>query len=297
MKTRPFLATAAAGVVAAMVVPSLAHAWRLPAGSGFTPGPAATAAQQATPEGTRRLAPLAGGSTALPRGGAPAPATPSPGVLRQPPTDADSPAPDIAKLFGEPNLALREQHFEAIVARAAVEPAVRGALEALAGDTNSELAWSARLALREVRATSGAAARAGALDPFSQLERMFGTDPFGDPFFTHPFGALGRSPFAPPQPGGVGPDSDPFERMRSGLRRLEELVVPPSNGGIAPGATPTPRTGTHFQGRSESLSVTPDGVRLEVEEDGPDGRTSRTYEARTLEELYTAHPELRPGKR
>jgi len=37
-------------------------------------------------------------------------------------------------------------------------------------------------------------------------------------------------------------------------------------------------------------------VRLEVTEDGPDGRTTRTYEAPTLEELYAAHPELKGGR-
>ena len=71
----------------------------------------------------------------------------------------------------------------------------------------------------------------------------------------------------------------------------------PLGGSLAPGGATTPRSGGLFQGRSESLSVTPDGVRLEVEEDGPDGRTTRTYEARTLDELYTAHPELKKSPR
>jgi hypothetical protein len=205
--------------------------------------------------------------------------------------------PDLASLLREPDLALRERHFEALVARAADEPAVHQALQGLANGTDTELAWTARLALREVRATTGSALRTRARDPFSRFERMFGSDPFDDPFFARPFGGFGRSPFAPSQPGATGPDTDPFERMRSELRRLEELVAPHSNDWLAPPSTAAPRTGVHFQGRSESLSVTPDGVRLEVEEDGPDGRTSRTYEARTLEELYTAHPELRPGGR
>lgn len=56
-----------------------------------------------------------------------------------------------------------------------------------------------------------------------------------------------------------------------------------------------PRSSGTFQGRSQSMSVTPEGVRVQVSEDGPEGRTTRTYEARSLEELYAAYPELRGG--
>jgi hypothetical protein len=313
MKIRPLLVTAAAGVVAAMVVPSFAHAWRPSAASGAEPRLALAASreattQQDTPEGTRRLAPSAGQSTPLPRGGgsgsAGVPQESAPQALDEPVRRGVAPEPaplDLAELFREPDLDLRERHFESILARAAHDAAVRSELEELAAGTDPELAWTARLALREVRATPRSMvrgpARDRALDPFWQFESIFGANPFDDPFFTNPFGGFGRSPFAPQQPDGTDPGADPFERMRSGLRRLEELVGPPQNDWLAPGTAPTPRSGVHFQGRSESLSVTPDGVRLDVEEDGPNGKTSRTYEARTLEELYSSHPELRPGKR
>jgi len=254
------------------------------------------------PAGVRPLAPAADGSRPLRRGAELAPAA-APSGAPQPEALPEA-QPDLAQIFREPDLERREQHFAAVVERAAGDAALREALEALARRTDpagADLAWTARLALRELRARPAPLAPRGGAAPDRELDApaplrgwpFGGRDPFDDPFFSQPFLQPGRpGPF----PGDVHGElleeffggRDPFARLRTELERLDALLGTPADPQRAP------RGGAAFQGRSERLSVTPDGVRLEVEVDGPEGRTSRTYEARTLEELYAAHPELRP---
>ena len=209
MKNHPFLVTAAAGVVAALVAPTFAHAWRspqsavslakgAPAHGPMLPAQRCNRTRRRGPADSRRVR---SGSSALPSGGTPA-TTPAPRAGTAPQADEPPASLDVAALFAEPDLALRERHFEAVVARALDEPAVRGALETLARGCRSRARMDrAARAARGPRAAEPSASRPRALDPISELERLLGGDPFGDPFFTRPFGAFGRSPFAPPQPG------------------------------------------------------------------------------------------------
>jgi hypothetical protein len=54
---------------------------------------------------------------------------------------------------------------------------------------------------------------------------------------------------------------------------------------MAPGAT--------FSSSSVSISEGPDGVRVELTEDQGQGREVFTYEAKSMDALLKAHPELR----
>ncbi len=307
MKIAGILVLAAAAVVAA-------------------PRPFAAAAQDLGAEGgVRPLAPPAAGSLPLRRGADPAPpraASPGGAAHGESPARPSVPVAHLTAWLREPDLDRREEHFNAVVERAVADPALREDLAELARGTDTELAWTARLALREVRqrpaplAPRAGAAPDRALDAPAPLRRwpFGGRDPFDDPFFRPFFGEspFGEFPFPGFGPGAAPGDAsdpaqpfgDPFARLRTELERLDALLGGGAFGPSEDGAQHDPEPGrpqgsprARFSGRSQSLSVTPEGVRLEVEDDGPDGRTSHTYTAKTLEELYRAHPELRPGGR
>lgn len=314
MKTRTTLFVAAAGLVAASVTPTLAHAWR---GAGaqdpqesvpLRRGEAPLVPQedlQRPDDGARPLAPVA------PRG------------------DAAEARPrlDVADLLTERDLDTREQNFDTVVQRAAVDDDVRAELRALADGGDADLAWTARLALRAVQneapASRGRAlqrAPFGGGDPFADLERRmdelfqggFSQDPFellerfrgAAPFDDPAFGGFGLHPRRLAPRGGSQDDAqraqptDPFDELRARMNELQRQLDGVRGGSNAGPLTPPATRGgqggfSTFQGRSQSMTVGPDGVRVEVTEDGPDGRTTRKYEAKTLEELYQMHPELK----
>jgi hypothetical protein len=344
---------AAAGLVAASLTPALAHAWRgagvqepqdsVPLRRGAAPlVPDGGPIDGARTDGARPLAPVA--------------------------TQEDGAAPtlrrlDVPALLGEADLDQRERNFDIVVERAAEDEDVRAELRDLADGADRELAWSARLALRSLRAEAvggrggrgglgdptpfGRFAPFGGADPFADLERRM-DELFADGFARDPFELFGRlhgaSPLDDPAfrgfgltprrlapRGGAQEDRedqgqqtqpiDPFEELRARMDELQRRLDARhgGRGGVGQGGdgtdaekgsnagplTPVPlKPGTRghgaapkgfgsFHGRSQSMTLGPDGVRVEVTEDGPGGRTTRTYEAKTLEELYEMHPELK----
>lgn len=173
----------------------------------------------------------------------------------------------------DPSLERREASYERLLVAAARDPQARAALEDWASDeARPDLAWTARLALRELdRAPRGGRQRSGSAAPPS-AGRFFAPrapgrafaqpiDPFGDAFGGFDFGA--------------------FED------RLHELLSEPSFGlQWAPGDGTT-------RGESFQLEQGPDGVRVEIGTDVDGRRETRTYEGESLEKLLEANPELR----
>jgi len=150
----------------------------------------------------------------------------------------------------------REEAFERLVERARRDRELRETLRAWAGAAGErELAWTSRLALRELRS-----------DTFGGLGRL--------PDLFEPFGRAGRLRLR---------DLPMWDRS---LRDLFDEWSPRGPlGGLPPGA----RT----QGESFKLESGPDGVKVEVTETEDGKETKKTYEAESLEQLFEAHPELR----
>lgn len=201
------------------------------------------------------------------------------GLVRVEP-EADFDAQVWRERLTQPDLAERERAFGELVEQARQERDAEDALETWSRGAG-ELAWTARLALRELRRTGGA------LRPQTA---PFRGDPFGgDPFLRDFFGP---DPFGRGRFGGAG---DPFEAMRQRMQRmLEEFHGSDPFGGLdrdldlrslPPGAS--------SRSQSFQLRQTPDGVEVEITEDDGEGPSKRTYRAPSLEELYDAHPELR----
>jgi hypothetical protein len=154
----------------------------------------------------------------------------------------------------------RERAFQDLVDRAVHDEAARAAIESWAKDTaNADLAWTARLAQRELARRPGTQLRAlkdfggGTMDDlrgrFEELERRFGglDSLFGD-----------------------------LQRDFDGMFR-----------NLPPGAT------AHSRAQSYSMRVGPDGVEIDIEEDVDGKRETRTYKGRSMEEILEANPELR----
>jgi hypothetical protein len=168
---------------------------------------------------------------------------------------ADEEMPDRFERWRErlsvPDLDERQQHFEQVVQSARRNPGLRKALEAWARQSD-ELAWSARLALRELsRSTAwgfpslqGFGHQGAALD-WPWLERL---------------------------------DLDELRR------RMEESFAPPQ------GARPLDGSRSF---RSLRLQMGTDGVECEVTTDEDGQEVTQTFQARTVEELLEAHPELK----
>lgn len=209
----------------------------------------------------------------------------------------------IRQRLTQSDLDLRMTAFQRVAEQAAASAAVRGALETIARDTaDLDLAFSARLALREADRIGGRGRAGGAfggqslqapVDPFDamrrQLDSVFGADPFldsvlrEDPFFQRGLGGS-RGLF------GVDPFSgqDPFETMRSRVERMrEEMEALHRRGmrGVGPGSWAT-------RSSSTSIERTADGVRVKITEDSGDGPETRVFEGPSVEELIRAHPEL-----
>lgn len=148
---------------------------------------------------------------------------------------------------------------------------------------NGELAWTCRLLQRELD------------QPRFGWRGGFGTRDDGQPDHDRtPFG------FQPFDFGG-----DPFatqadlDALREHMQRMfDELRSRQRFGPLAqPGAPAAPAVpslpGVQGSSRSLQLEQGPDGCKVTVEEDVDGKLEKKTYEARTLEELFDAHPELR----
>ncbi|MBL8857290.1 MAG: PDZ domain-containing protein [Planctomycetes bacterium] len=155
----------------------------------------------------------------------------------------------------------RERNYDAFVRALGNDPELRRTARAWTRDSNPELAWTVRLALRETRDVTPRRAGLGLpgaipqdlRSRFDELERHFG-------------------------------DLDQmFEDLQ---RRMDHN--PPSGLAPLPGVT----RGLNEQ-RNYSVQVTPDGVKVEIEENVNGKVEKQIFEAKTLEELYELHPELK----
>lgn len=162
------------------------------------------------------------------------------------------------KRLAQADLDLREQAFDIALDTARRDEGLRAALESWVKDTSApELAWTARLVLRELKERQ---------DPFAGLGGHR---------------ALSIDPLAP------GVDFDTLRR-----RLFEDFGL---NSAVPPqGATPAPAMPS-IQGQSESFSLEsgPDGVKCKVTKSVDGKEVTEEYEARTIDELLEAHPELR----
>ncbi len=185
----------------------------------------------------------------------------------------------------------RERSFAEIVELAVADDAAREALRAWSTDAGrSDLAWTARLALREVERRPGTHLRAlkqfgsGAMQDlrgrFDELEHRFGglDSMFED--LQQDLDRLfsGRSPSVPVPPPGAMPQggSQHGGQQRGGLQ----------HDGLQHG-------GLQRESQSFRMQSGPDGVKIEVDEDVNGQQSTRTYTGATLDEILEANPELK----
>lgn len=186
------------------------------------------------------------------------------GLVRVPSQQAPNSTPDISAWkdrLTSRDLDQREKAYAEFVETLRQSPDLRRAAEEWRVASDTDLAWTARLALRE----SGTSLRRA---PFS-----------GQSFA--PNDLRSRLDDMQRQFGDLDQMFEDFER------RLNQR-----SGGM--GQHPrlfTPK-GTTTEHESYSLHITPDGVKVEVEEIVGGTQDKKTYEAKTLDELYEAHPEL-----
>jgi len=160
----------------------------------------------------------------------------------------------------------REAAFTEFTEALRRDPALMKAAQGWRDGSDSDLAWTTRLALREAHG-------ARADSPFQS--RFYGQGPGRDDLrsrmdeMQRRFGDLDRM-------------FDDFER------RLN-----PNSGGMGFGPQPFTRNGITAEHQGYSLSITPDGVKVEIEENVGGKRETKTYEAKSLEELYDEYPELK----
>ena len=161
--------------------------------------------------------------------------------------------------LADPDLDQRERSFEDLVARAASSEEVVAVLREWAADPGDpDLAWTSRLALRELEA-----------GPNKRLRRRGRAQSF--------FDAL--DPWSSQSLGG-----DPFQDLES---RLQQMLGPGTGGRIF-------QMSPNGQLRSHTFRMEsgPGGVRIEIGNDDGQGDDTRTYEAESLEELFENNPEL-----
>ncbi len=158
------------------------------------------------------------------------------------------------------DLDLREQAFGSVVGAARRDSALLAALESWARDESAgELAWTARLALREAREQDQA------LGSGRGRRGVFFFEPFEQDF---DFEALRR---------------EMLEDMNRGWRGYS---------GVVPAPQP-PSSGMQSQSESVTLESGPDGVKCKVTRTENGQTTTEEYSAKSIDELLEAHPELR----
>ena len=181
-----------------------------------------------------------------------------------------------AKLGGR-DLEARERAFEDLVALARHDDGAHAALREWAdAQDDADLAWTSRLALRELERTrknADARGRAQAAPAVPKGNAPHSNAPHGN---AQGWNDL-RDQMSDLQRRFGGMDSM-FDELQ---QQMDELMQP----GAAPG-------GMNSRVQSFTLRSGPDGVEARVQEN-VDGRVEeKTYTAKSLDELYAAHPEL-----
>ena len=169
--------------------------------------------------------------------------------------------------LADPDLKSREAALDELIARARTDRATREGLQVWAQEA-SELAWTIRLGLRLLEAEDPGAARGSGVHPwFPTGSGSLGFGPFRwDPFQGDPFG------------------QDPLEwieNLGSPQGSLQDSILGPLGGSTE-----------SVQGESIQMQSGPDGVRIELRTQGPDGEEVQVFEGESLEQLLEAHPEL-----
>jgi len=169
------------------------------------------------------------------------------------------------------DLDARERAFADLVEEATANDSAREALQTWSTATDRpDLAWTARLALREVERRPGTHLRA---------LKNFGGSAMGDL----------RTRFEELE-GRFGGLDSMFGDLQRDLDRMFQNV-PQSGATPQPGSAP--RSGLHAQRKSFRMQSGPDGVEVHVDEDVNGETKTRTYKARTMDELLEANPELK----
>ncbi|MCC6407699.1 MAG: PDZ domain-containing protein [Planctomycetes bacterium] len=164
----------------------------------------------------------------------------------------------------------REQDFAALAQRLRLDPIARAEVEQWAREGDGELAWTARLLLREAEGRG----RGGLGGPHSLWLQM-------------PDGLSG----------GFGGLDSGFGGLDLWMQDLEPLLgrdpllgvpgTPPL--GLGPGA----QGGASSQAQSFQLRSGPDGVHVTTVEEHDGNREEKEYTAESMDELLEQHPELR----
>lgn len=182
------------------------------------------------------------------------------------------------KRLEDPSLEDRLRAFDEVVELARRDDAMRSALADWSRDGGArELAWTSKLALRELDTSRPSGSEQGGWRRFGGRS---GTD---DPFFGGRGFADLEQRFEELQRRFGGLDS-----MFGDLQREMERAF-----GGAHGLVPQQGNGARSQAQSYSMQVGPDGVKVEVTEEVDGKRETKSYTADSLEDLYTQHPELR----
>lgn len=192
-------------------------------------------------------------------------AIPQQGLRRVPPTqEQELVRSEWQPALTDPDLDKREQAYANLMDLARSSPSAQRDLEEWSQDpTDPLLAWTSRLALRELRWS--------ARDHGSPWGR-FGRSPLGDDFGVH--GLLEQ----------LQRDLDQLQGRMGGMQPLTPFQVPRG----------MPAPGTQSRSDGFSMQMSPDGVRVEVRKMVDGDEQVRVYEADTLEELLEANPELEP---
>lgn len=166
--------------------------------------------------------------------------------------------------LADPDLARREGAYEDLIQRARIDPLARAFVEELSvNQEKPELAWTARLALREL----------GRVE--FPLVRVF-PDPFA------PFGS--QRTFGPQDRGLDGL----LQEMWSEMPDFHALMVPRQNRvRLAPGG------GAAGSGRSVEIRQTPDGARIVITETVDGHPEKKEYRGESLDAILRDHPELK----
>ncbi len=191
----------------------------------------------------------------------------------QPLIDQERPSPFDAESWkeslSEGNLDRRQASYEELLQIARRDPAARQAIEEWSQGSD-ELAWTSRLALRELQR-----------QPPSNRQRLqsgpLRQDDLGS-WFETPFGGLGAN------------HRQLFEDLE---RKLDTLFGQQPGTNLVPVPQSPSDPNVQSQGQSFRLESTPDGVKVHVEERHDGNLETREYEAKDMQDLLERYPELR----